>query len=93
MASGLTVARFLRGNVSSAAATIWISAGIGAMGYFSAILIIWPGGRGPLHSIFDCSCFLTEGYGMIWPITWTPILVVATVARELVTRRMLIRKQ
>jgi hypothetical protein len=59
------------------------------MGYFGAITIL-PPGQQPLlfRYALDCSCFFTEGYGMMFPLTWAPILVIATILRELIARKM-----
>jgi len=90
---GLSVAWFLRESASARAVTIWISAGVAAIGYFGAISILWPGRQlGPFGSALDCSCFFTEGYGMLFPITWAPLLVIATIVREWLTGRIVNRQ-
>ena len=88
-ACGLSVARFLRRSARTRATTLWITAGVAAIGYFGAISILPPGQQlGPFRSPLDCSCFFTEGYGMMFPITWAPLLLLATILREWVTRRI-----
>lgn len=89
---GLSVARFLRGSAAAGAVTLWISVFVAAIGYFGAIFILPPGQQfGLIDFHFDCSCFFTEGYGMMFPITWAPILVIGTALREWLTQRMMTR--
>lgn len=88
-AVGALVARFLKDSMATGICLV-IVAGIAAMGYGAAILILPPGEqRGPFRTVLDCSCFFTEGYGMVFPLTWAPLLVVLTTLRESLVRRML----
>jgi hypothetical protein len=90
---GLSAARSLRGGASNATAALWISGIVAALGYSCAMLILPPGGQlGTSRFPLDCSCFFTEGYGMMFPIIWVPILVIATVAREWLTQRLASKK-
>ena len=92
MASGLLVAHWVRDVISPTASCLWIAGGVAAIGYFAAIFLLAPGAQvGPFRNALDCSCFFTEGYGMMFPFTWAPLLVIATTSRELLTRFVLKR--
>lgn len=87
---GLSAARALRGSPSGKSITLGISTGVAAVGYFAAIYILAPGQQvGPFRNVLVCSCFFTEGYGMMFHLTWAPLLVIATILRELLAQRML----
>jgi hypothetical protein len=92
IAAGLIAARALRGYLSPKASCLWIGGGVAAVGYFAAVCFLAPGGQpGPFLNALDSSCFFTEGYGMMFPLTWAPLLVIMTTLRELLTRMVLRR--
>lgn len=94
-ALGLLAAHPLRNSTSAKIICLLVSAVIGGIGYVCAVFIFAPGGSEELifGRVLDCSCFFTEGYGMMFPFTWASLLVAATVIRELLTRRILTHSQ
>jgi hypothetical protein len=93
IAGGLSLfaARALRRSISVTASCLLIGT-VAALGCFAAMTFLPPGEQvGPFRSALDSSCFFTEGYGMMFPFTWAPFLVIATTFRELLTQRILRR--
>jgi hypothetical protein len=82
-----------RDVASRNAACLWLGGTIAAIGYYSAPFILFPWSEiHRLHSILDCSCFFTEGNGMMFLLLTAPILTVASLVREALTQRVLSRQ-
>jgi hypothetical protein len=93
IAAGLSLfaARALCRSISVTASCLLVGA-VAALGCFAAITFLPPGEQiGPFRSALDSSCFFTEGYGMMFPFTWAPLLVIVMTFRELLTQRILRR--
>jgi hypothetical protein len=91
--TAMALLRRVRDEASRNAACLWLSATIAAIGYFSAQFILFPWNESHhLHNILDCSCFFTEGYGMMFPLLTAPMLVVGSIVREALTQRFLRRQ-
>ena len=87
-----SVGQTMRASRSVMAARFPVGGGIAAVGYFAAVYVLAPGEQvGVFRSSLDSSCFFTEGYGMMFPIIWAPILVIASTLRELATQLTLRR--
>jgi len=75
------------------AACLWLGGTIAAIGYYSAPFILFPWSEvHRLHSILDCSCFFTEGNGIMFLLLTAPILTVGSLVREALTQRVLSRQ-
>src|SRR5271156_1701189 len=73
-ALGLSAGRAMQGSISAKATCLWIGGGVAAVGYSFAVYVLAPGEQvGPFRNALDSSCFFTEGYGMMFPITWVPL--------------------
>jgi hypothetical protein len=92
-AAGFAVSRRLAGASARNVARLWLGGVIAAIGYYSAPFILFPWSEiHRLHSILDCSCFFTEGNGMMFLLLTAPILTVASLVREALTQRVLSRQ-
>lgn len=77
---------------SKNAACLWLGGTIAAIGYYSAPFILFSWSEiHRLHSILDCSCFFTEGNGMMFLLLTSPILIIGNLVREALTQRLLSR--
>jgi heme/copper-type cytochrome/quinol oxidase subunit 3 len=89
----MAIVHRVRDVAAKNAACLWLSGGIAAIGYFSAqfVLFAWNEAH-RLHGLLDCSCFFTEGYGIMFPLLTAPILIVGSIVREALTLRVLNRQ-
>lgn len=90
---GIAMARWLRNAAPENAARLWMSGAVAGIGYFSAPFVLFPWNEEhAFHNLFNCSCFFTEGYGMMFPLLTAPVLTFGTLLREGLTQRFLTRE-